>query len=112
MSDRRVPLGAEQPDGVASCGFGIDPDLCGEPATRHVLWVADNENILCCDPHFDEYVLPRLSPGESDVHTFGGVCSMPGTRWKFSEGNAEGFCFFDLPESIDLSEELELEAAR
>lgn len=108
-AERKVPLHDERPAGEATCGFG--PNLCGEPATRHVLWLKDTENILCCDKHFHEYVVPRITPGECDSHAFGGVCTMPGTRWKFSEPPHEGYCFFDLPESIDLTEELELVGA-
>lgn len=108
---RKVPLGEQRPNGEAACGFGIDPNLCGQPSTMHVIFLVDNENVIACTKHFNEYLAPRLQQGEADLHSFGGVCTMPGTKWKYSEEGHEGFCFFELPDAVDLSEELVREDA-
>lgn len=43
------PLGGIRPVFEVTCGAGSEPNLCGKPATWHLIWDDDTENSLSCD---------------------------------------------------------------
>lgn len=94
------PLGDEQPDGGGSCTFGADPNLCGKPATWHIIWTPDGENGLACDEHA-EYA--RAHFVNYDRHLFGGVCCMPGSFVVWSWDRPPGLCIWQIgdPELVE-----------
>lgn len=86
------PLGNPRPYFVQTCGFGIDPSLCGETATWHVFWAGGDENSLTCDRHhpyvrsFDLY----------DEHPITAVCNMPDSYVTWSWEDAPGYCQWNV----------------
>lgn len=92
------PLGSEQPDGISTCSCGPDDDLCGKPATWHLIWTPDGENGLACDEHA---AWANANFTEYDRHPFGGVCCMPGSFVVWSWEQPPGLCKWAI-DDLDL----------
>lgn len=104
MSEREsLRVGAEQPYGETTCGYGLDRALCSAPAIWHIFWLGgdfDGHTSSTCAEHL-EYINSRSHPAY-DIHTHGPNCGMPGTHWQFPyKDQDEGYCFF--PANDDMS---------
>lgn len=91
MGDVTPEMGPPQPEGHAECGYSDSrgfEQLCGRPATRHILWDGDNCS-AACEQHWP--VASSRWP-IYDWHRFEGMCNMPGAFWVFSWEQPPGCC--------------------
>lgn len=96
-------LGESIPSGGTTCGYGLTRSECDQPATHHVLWLADNWTSPTCAEHLAFIRSRDTSERPYEVHTFGGNCGMPGTLWHHPyEDEEEGYCLFPAPDDASL----------
>lgn len=83
------------PSGSALCNRVTEGRVCGRPAAWHVLWVPAENNVVAsvCPVH---YAMDCELLAIADVHTFGGMCNIPGARWLDSKPGQPGTCAIPL----------------
>lgn len=102
-----IALGPETDTSGQTCTHASSDNpanLCGTPATWHIVWDLNLENGLACDPHMAE---ARARLVFVDRHHVGPDCSMPGVHWDFDNKR----CVYpDDPAPAEAAEQRDLES--
>ncbi|MFE7727444.1 hypothetical protein ACFU5D_16815 [Streptomyces anthocyanicus] len=78
-----APLGRDLAHRGQTCSYSpgdTDATDCPASATWHIMWTADGDVGLACDPHM---AVARERFVFVDSHRIGPDCAMPGVLWDF-----------------------------
>lgn len=78
-----APLGRDLAHRGQTCSYSpgdTDATDCPDKATWHIMWTAEGDVGLACDPHMD---VARRRFVFADSHRIGADCAMPGAFWDF-----------------------------